>query len=129
MSAPSYPAEPKVIAATGAAPLAVAVASFLIWLLGVTVFGDNYRTATIEGDGVPLPVAGLVVAVMATLSVYYAGYHAPHQHRRSADGQPVDPVAAPTAYEPPTRPAQDPAMWHSETRTPVQPAGGANPAG
>ncbi len=84
--------EAKVVAATGAVPLASAVAMFLVWLLGVTVFGDDYRTAAVEGDGVPVEVATVVFAVVSTAATFLAGFSAPHTFRADLD---ADEVATP----------------------------------
>ncbi len=91
-SAPRRVVETKVVASTGAVPLASAVGMFLVWLLGVVVFGDDYRTAAVEGDGVPVQVVTLVFAAVSTAAVFFAGYRAPHTFRADLD---ADEIATP----------------------------------
>lgn len=86
------PVETKVIASAGVTPLAAALAEFVVWLLGVTVFGDDPQTAALEGDGVPVAVSALVLAVIATAAVYAAGYLAPHTQRTSEQDGPSVPT-------------------------------------
>ncbi|MEU8272544.1 hypothetical protein AB0B89_36005 [Sphaerisporangium sp. NPDC049002] len=61
------PIESKVKAATAAAT----VSGFLVWLLGVYVFGGN----------VPLPVQALISLVVPAALTYIAGWQAPHTAR------------------------------------------------
>ncbi len=65
---------------------------FLVWLLGVGVFGDDYRTAAVEGDGVPVEVATVVFAGVSTVAAFVAGYKAPHTFRADLD---ADEIATP----------------------------------
>ncbi len=116
MSRRGYPPEPKVIAASGAASLSVAVSGFIIWALGVWKFGDNPQTATVEGDGVPEPVALLVIAIVATIAVYLAGYNAPHQHRRQLGGEPQTPPTTGSTATPSAREDVEGLWSYTETR-------------
>jgi hypothetical protein len=75
--------ETKVIAAGGGAGLGAAVSTFLVWLLGVLVFGGSASAdqVTKTAGAVPEP-AGALLAILVTIgSGILAGWAAPHTDR------------------------------------------------
>lgn len=77
------PIEGKVYAATIGSAAGVTIAQFLTWLLGVAIWKAPF---TAEGASealaaVPAPVNYMVVLVVATGSVAWAGYRARHTPR------------------------------------------------
>lgn len=79
----NYPTEPKVAAATGSAGLASLLATYIIWQLGVLVFGasSDASKALDAMAAVPYPVSGLLLALLPALGAYVAGWLAPHAAR------------------------------------------------
>lgn len=77
------PVETKVVAATGATAGGGVVATFVVWLLGVTWQGqptDADHAASAIG-AVPAPVTAIVGLVVLTLSTFLGGYLARHTSR------------------------------------------------
>lgn len=82
--------EAKVIAATGGSVGGAGVVStFVLWLLGITVWGVPWTAdkASEAIGAVPGPVQVLTVAVIGGLITFIAGYTAPHTNQ-----EPTPPV-------------------------------------
>lgn len=81
-----HPVETKVVAATGAAAGGSTFAAFLVWLLGVTVWGapNDAGHADTAVLAVPTPVAVLVVLAATSGITALAGYLTKHTHRDDA---------------------------------------------
>lgn len=82
-AAKGSPVETKVALQAGGGTLGAALSGFIVWLLGVTVWGVPFTAdrATDAMGAVPLPVSGLL-AVLLTIGLgAYAGYAAPHTAR------------------------------------------------
>jgi len=75
--------ESKVIAATGGSGAGAVLASFVLWLLGVTVWHVGFAADKAEQAvaAVPSPVAGLILLIVSALGALGAGYAAPHTHQ------------------------------------------------
>ena len=75
--------ETKVIAGVSGTAIGAALAQFLIWLLGVTVWSVPITATQAEAAmaAVPSPVAGLVTVLCAALLGAVFGYQAPHTER------------------------------------------------
>ncbi len=100
--------EAKVIAAAAGSGAGAAVGTFLLWLLGATVWGapgDAGHVATAVA-AVPAPVGALLVIVVGIAGAGLAGYAAPHTPRPDLHGQPE---AAPVATAAPAESATPPA--------------------
>jgi hypothetical protein len=87
--------ETKVVAATGGSGAGATVATFVLWLLGVTVWGVS-NSADHAGDAiaaVPSPVAGLILIVVSALGAALGGWLAPHTPQTvTINGQTLQPV-------------------------------------
>ncbi len=72
--------ETKVIAAMAGGGAGAAVASFIAWLLGVTIWhaSNTAGQAAQAVEAVPLPVSGFVGILLAALGALASGYAAPH---------------------------------------------------
>lgn len=70
------PVRAKVLAAAAGAGIGAAAGTFLLWLLGVTIWGASYAApdADVALAAVPAPVAGLLLAGVAAASSFVAGY-------------------------------------------------------
>jgi hypothetical protein len=77
------PVEGKVKAATVGAAGGGAVGAFVLWLLGVFIWGapGDADSATLAISAVPAPVAGVVLLGIPALVAYGAGYRAKHTRR------------------------------------------------
>lgn len=72
--------ESKVVSATGGAGAGAVVSSFIVWLLGVSVWHVS-DAASKAGDAiaaVPTPVSGLVFIVISASAAFAAGWLTPH---------------------------------------------------
>jgi hypothetical protein len=80
--------ETKVIAAAAGAGGGGAVSGFLLWLLGVTVWGvpKDADHATQAVAAVPMPVALLLAVALAVIGAALGGYRAPHTDRPDLAG-------------------------------------------
>ena len=89
--------ETKVIAAASGSGLGAAVGTFLLWLLGVTIWGVPFdaTSAPRAVAAVPEPVGALLVIVVAVVGAGLAGYAAPHSPR--PDLEPMAQAADPGA--------------------------------
>jgi len=98
--------EAKVIAAAAGSGVGAAVGTFLLWLLGATVWGapGDAGHAAAAAAAVPEPVGALLVIVIGATGAALAGYAAPHTPRPDLHGQPAAAPAAPVAT-PPAPPA------------------------
>lgn len=78
--------ETKVIAAVAGATGGSALATFLLWLIGVLCFGGSTSaSAAVEAaQKVPGPVSGLLLMVLAAAGAGVGGYSAPHTDRAVA---------------------------------------------
>lgn len=91
--------EAKVVAAAAGSGVGAAVGTFLLWLLGVTVWGQPVAAdaAAKAVSAVPGPVAGLLVIVVSVVGAALGGYRAPHTARADlgesapAAGEPASP--------------------------------------
>ncbi len=75
--------EVKVIAGAAGGGGGAAFGTFVIWLLGVLVWGAP-SSASHAGDAiaaVPVPVSGLIAILVAAAASAMAGYAAPHTSR------------------------------------------------
>lgn len=82
------PPETKVIAAGAGAPFGLAIAAYVNWQLGVSVFGAS-TDASKAADAVaavPAPVSVLLGLLVTGLVAYLAGYAAPHTSRSVNNG-------------------------------------------
>lgn len=79
----SQPVETKVIAGAGGAGAGAATSTFLVWLLGVTLWGapNDADHATDAVLAVPAPVSVLLALVITSAFAYVAGYAAKHTPR------------------------------------------------
>ena len=72
--------ETKVVAATAGSGAGAVLASFGLWMLGVTVWhvdsGADHAGEAVAA--VPSPVAGLILLVVSGLGAAVAGWLAPH---------------------------------------------------
>lgn len=70
------PISPKTVAATAGAGLGAAVSSLIIWLLGVTLWGQPATANTVDAAvaAVPSPVSGLVLLIVTAASAGLSGY-------------------------------------------------------
>lgn len=74
------PIHPKTVAGAAGAGGGGAAAEFILWLLGVLVWGQP-ASADHAGDAVsavPAPVSGLIMVVLAFVGAFIAAYRAPH---------------------------------------------------
>jgi len=102
--------ESKVIAATGGSGAGAVLASFVLWLLGVTVWHVGFAADKAEQAvaAVPSPVAGLILLIVSALGALGAGYAAPHTSQplsretmiAIAQAGLADPATAPAAGQP-----------------------------
>lgn len=77
------PVEGKVAAATVGSGAGAVVSVFILWLLGVLVFGAS-GDATLSSaaiEAVPTPVAGLIGAAVTVGGTFVGGYFAQHTPR------------------------------------------------
>lgn len=73
------PIEPKVVAAITGAGGGAAVATFLDYVIGVTIYGAD-ATANAGADAVakvPAPVTGIIAILLAAIGAGVLGYRAP----------------------------------------------------
>jgi hypothetical protein len=79
----SAPVEAKVKAATVGAAGGGAVGAFLLWALGVLLWGapSDADSATLAVAAVPAPVAGVVLLGIPAVVAWVAGYRARHTPR------------------------------------------------
>lgn len=75
--------ETKVIAAAAGSGLGAAISSFLLWVLGVAVFGASSSADQVTKAlaAVPEPVGGLLAILITIGSGFLGGYIAPHTYR------------------------------------------------
>lgn len=75
--------ETKVIAATAGSGAGAAIGTFLLWLLGVTLWhASGSATAAANAvAAVPQPVADLVPIILSAIGGFVGGYLAPHTVR------------------------------------------------
>jgi hypothetical protein len=117
--------ETKVIAAISGSAGGTALATGLLWLLGVLAFGGSSKAGDAANTvaAVPAPVAGVVLLALAALGAGLAGYAAPHTPRPDLLLEPVqvvDPVTPPLpAAE--TNPI-DPALVFADSPVPADTA-------
>jgi hypothetical protein len=104
--------ETKVIAASAGGGGGAAVSAFVLWLLGVTVWGQSADAgkASAALAAVPSPVSAIVAVVLSLAGAGLAGYLAPHTSRADlGDLTPVvvdaTPAPAASVFTPP---ASDP---------------------
>lgn len=75
--------ESKVVAAAAGGGAGLVASNFIIWLLGVTIFGAS-NAAEKAADAlaaVPEPVSAIVGLVITVAGTFMAGYAAPHTDR------------------------------------------------
>jgi hypothetical protein len=103
--------ETKVIAAAAGSGFGGALGGFVLWLLGVLVWGapSDAQHAASAATAVPEPVSSLVVVVLAIAGAYLAGYAAPHTVRADAPRPVVDAPPAPAPVEVVADPVAEPA--------------------
>lgn len=82
MSRPA-PIETKVQTAVGGTLAGGTLGTFLLWLLGVLVWGADWAAVAAEEAvrAVPTPVAGLVLLGVTALGTYVGGYLGKHTAR------------------------------------------------
>ncbi len=101
--------ETKVAASAAAGGVGGALASFLLWVLGVTVWGapSAAGSADVATAAVPAPVAGLLLTLLPAGLALLGGYLAPHTHRPDlVVTPPVDQVPVTTFAAPQVIPEQ-----------------------
>lgn len=93
MTGVKRPTETKVVAATGGAAGGGVVAGFIVWLLGITIWGAPWDAAHESSAlaAVPLVVAVLVTSAVGAVSAYIAGRRAPHTPRPDLVEHPLTP--------------------------------------
>lgn len=79
----SAPIETKVYAATAGFIGSSAVASFIIWLLGASLWGAGFGADKVNDAiaAVPSPVAAVVLLLLGVVGTFVGGYVAPHTDR------------------------------------------------
>lgn len=83
--------ETKVVAATAGAGAGASLAGFVLWLLGVLVWGADSNAANAQAAiaAVPAPV-GVMVGILVTIGgTFIAGYAAPHTSRTQPTADPA----------------------------------------
>ena len=82
-----FPVESKVYAATIGSGAGSIVGTFVLWLLGVSIFGGQATAdqAAAAVAAVPAPVSGFVLLVLSAGGSFLAGYLARHTPRRAAE--------------------------------------------
>lgn len=95
------PLSPKVLAAAAGAGAGTIVSTFLLWILGVTVWSQSASADNVSAAiaAVPPPVAGLVLLVVTVIGTYVPGYTITDPLRQAAIARrlnpaPVQPVTA-----------------------------------
>jgi hypothetical protein len=88
--------ETKVWAAVAGSGVGASVSAFLLWILGVTVWGQSNAAdkAVNAITAVPAPVAGLLTVAVTILGTFVSGYAAPHTTRAVDYSTPTTPVDA-----------------------------------
>lgn len=79
--------ETKVIAAGGSAPYGLALAAYVNWQLGVSVFGASKDAgkAVDAVAAVPAPLSVILGLVITGLVTYLGAYLAPHTSREDVN--------------------------------------------
>lgn len=110
--------ESKVYAATLGSGAGAIVGSFLLWVLGVTLWhaSSDAGQSVAAVSSVPAPVSGVVGLVLTVGGAFAAGYRAPHTDRPD-----VAPIAVPApAAE--SAPARTGSTALTDAPAPVEPA-------
>lgn len=84
----SNPVETKVVAATGAAAAGSALSAFVVWLLGVIVWGAPSDSGHADDAvlAVPTPVSVIVALAIVSAVTWAGGYLARHTPREDGYG-------------------------------------------
>lgn len=82
------PVETKVVAATGAAAAGSALSAFVVWLLGVVVWGAPSDSGHADDAvlAVPTPVSVIVALAIVSAVTWLGGYLARHTVRDEGAG-------------------------------------------
>lgn len=90
--------ETKVVVGAAAGGIGGALGSFLLWLLGVTIWHAPAAAGSADAAtaAVPAPVAGLLLTVLPAVLALIGGWLAPHTHRPDLE-TPVPELAPPAA--------------------------------
>lgn len=102
--------ESKVAFGAAAGGIGGAVASFLLWLLGITLWHAPAAagSADVATAAVPAPVAGLLLTLLPGVFALIGGYLAPHTRRPDLTTTTAPEVSAPVVI--PTPPTSTPVV-------------------